>query len=117
MKSRSRDASGFSRVLSSTYLSMASTAAGAFARTSRVARGEPPHRPVRLALQAAAGAGFAQLRVIQGAQVGDVAVGEEDFQLQDVVDGLAVDDGVRAGRVVRDHAADRGAVGGRDVGR
>ena len=43
------------------------------------------------------------------------AVGQDDAQLQHVVDGLAVDDRVGAGRVVGDHAADRRPVGRRDV--
>ena len=37
--------------------------------------------------------------------------------LEHVIDGLAVDHRSRAARVVRHHAADRGAAGGRDVGR
>ena len=39
------------------------------------------------------------------------------FQLEDVIDRLAVEDRPRAARVVRDHAADGGAAGGGDVGR
>ena len=38
-------------------------------------------------------------------------------QLEHVIDRLAVQHGARAAGVVGDHAADRGAAGGRDVGR
>jgi hypothetical protein len=40
------------------------------------------------------------------------AVGQHDVELVDVVDGRAVDDRVAARRVVADHPADRGPVGG-----
>ena len=46
----------------------------------------------------------------------DGTIGKDDFLLQHVVDGLAVEDGARAARIVRHHAADGGAAGGRNVG-
>ena len=47
-----------------------------------------------------------------GAERGPAAVAENDLETADVVDGLAVDDGARAGRVVADHAAEVGPARG-----
>ena len=47
--------------------------------------------------------------------VDDAAVREEHAQGNDMVDSLAVNDGMRAGGIVGDHAADGGAVGRRYV--
>ena len=47
----------------------------------------------------------------------DAAIRKHDVLFEDVVDGLAVDDGAGAARVVGHHAAQRGAAGGREVGR
>ena len=43
-------------------------------------------------------------------------IGEDNRQLQDVVDRLAVDNRVRARRVIAGHAADGGAIAGGGVG-
>src|SRR5262249_55452632 len=48
-------------------------------------------------------------------KIGAAAVGEDDAETTDVIDGLAVDDGARAGGVVADHAAEIGPAPGRHV--
>ena len=48
---------------------------------------------------------------VGGAHRGGRAVRQEDFGLADVVDEVAVGDGVGAGGIVGEHAAHRGAVG------
>ena len=47
----------------------------------------------------------------------DRAIGQHHLLLEHVVDRLAVEHRARAARIVGHHAADRGAAGGRDVGR
>src|SRR5262249_53270198 len=51
-----------------------------------------------------------------GAELRAAAVGEDDAEAEDVVEGLAVDDGAGAGGVVADQAAEVGPAGGGDVG-
>ena len=51
----------------------------------------------------------------QRAERRPAAVGQHHVEPADVVDGLAVDDGARAGRVVADHAAEVGPAGGGHV--
>ena len=46
----------------------------------------------------------------------DPTVGQNDFRRKNVIGSRAVDWNVRAGRIVRDHAADGGARAGSDVG-
>ena len=43
-----------------------------------------------------------------GTEAGSAAVGQNDVEPADVIDGLAVDDGARAGGVVAHHAAEVG---------
>jgi len=46
-----------------------------------------------------------------------LAIREQDTQLENMVDRLAVDDAACAGRVIADHPAHIGAVGGGGIGR
>src|SRR5207237_5588219 len=46
----------------------------------------------------------------------DPTVGQNDFRRKNVIGSRAVNWNVRAGRIVRDHAADGGARAGSDVG-
>ena len=41
---------------------------------------------------------------------------QHDIHLEDMIDGLAVKNRVRSGRIVAHHAADRGAIGCRGIG-
>ena len=67
---------------------------------------------INLALQPGGAEPGFQLSRRQFAQVSGGTVGQDYVKLPDVVQGLAVDDGVRAAGVVADAAADAGAVGG-----
>ena len=79
--------------------------------------GDAEDAPVDVTLEAGgADSGF-QVGRTEFAEVGGGAVGEYDVQLLDVVQGLAVDDGVGAAGVVADAAADAGAVGRGGIGR
>src|SRR5205823_3078023 len=51
----------------------------------------------------------------QRSSMDDTTVGEDDAQLQNVIDRLAVNEGVRTRRVVGDHAAEGRPAGRRDV--
>ena len=82
----------------------------------RVRRSQAADRPVARALQGVGGAGRLQLVGRQRPQVGDRSVAQRDVEIEHVVDRLAVQHRARAARVVADHAADGGPVGGRDVG-
>ena len=55
------------------------------------------------------------LGLVDRTERGPRAVGQHDLQLQHVVDRGAVEDRRAPGGVVADHAAERGAVGGRGV--
>ena len=78
--------------------------------------GDVPHLAVYLRLQAATGERGLQLGAVEGFEVGLVAIGEHSVKLQDVVNGLSVDDGVGATGVVAYTAADTGAVGSSGIG-
>src|SRR5262249_44022519 len=52
----------------------------------------------------------------QWAEVGGMAIGQDCTQPANVIDRLAIDDGVRAGRVIADHAAEVGAARRGNVG-
>src|SRR5262249_40888479 len=71
-----------------------------------------PHAPVQGAEEGV----FILALPVGGAEVIRRAVAQEHGQLADMVDGFAVDDGMRAGGVVADHAAEVGPAGGGDVG-
>ena len=72
-------------------------------------------RPVDRADEVVPGADGVQLVVGQRAKSRGGAVGEHHVDGADVIDRLAVPQRPRAGRVVADHPADRGAVAGGDV--
>ena len=78
---------------------------------------DPPHRAVGLALDAARSKLRLQRRALERAAFGDAAVREHDRHRQHLVESHAVLDRAGSGGVVGHHAADRGAVGGGDVGR
>ena len=82
----------------------------------RVGRRQLAHRPVAGALEGVGRAGRLELVRGERAQVGDGPVAERHVQVEHVIDGLAVQHRARPARVVADHAADGGPVGGRDVG-
>ncbi len=78
---------------------------------------EPAYGPVDLSLEIVLRADRVQLGVVQLAQAHHAAVAQHDGHGDRLVDRLAVLDRARARRVVRDHAADRGAVRRAHVGR
>ena len=74
------------------------------------------HRAIARAHQIAAGACGVEIRPAERLKAVNRAVGEHDFEIEDVIDRLPVQDRSRAARVVRDHPADRRAAGGGNVG-
>ena len=82
-----------------------------------VARGEAADGPIALAFVGRCGARGVEFRGSQWPEVGDRFVGKGNPEVHHVVDGLAVADGSRTARVVRDHPADSGAARRRNVGR
>ncbi len=58
-----------------------------------------------------------QLRRRYRSSVDDAAVRQKNAEFQHMIDGFAMDDGMGAGRIIGDHAADGGAVGRGDVRR
>ena len=81
-----------------------------FARACELA-----HRPVARGVEAAARGSGVNLRGSERAKVREGSVGQDDLQLEHVIDRLAVEHRPRAARVVRDHAADRGTAGGGNI--
>ena len=79
--------------------------------------GDLPHRAVGARLERIARDGGVERRAIERTETRHRAVRQHDVELEDVIDRLAVQDRAGAARVVRDHAADGGAAGRRDVGR
>src|SRR5262249_55193343 len=75
-----------------------------------------PDPGVQGGLGGAAAGALVPLLQADGAELRPAAVGEDDAQAQDVVEGLAVDDGAGAGGVVADQAAEVGPAGGGHVG-
>jgi len=47
-----------------------------------------------------------EFALVHGPRVNDASVGEQDLQFEHVIDGLAMNDRMRAGGIVGDHAAD-----------
>lgn len=83
----------------------------------RVLRGQLPDDAVTGALLVLLPRLLVQLHFVQRPQFDNAAVRQQHAQLQHMVDGLAMNQRVRAGRIVGDHAAEGGAIGGGDVRR
>src|SRR5262249_53378339 len=79
--------------------------------------GHSANRAIAVGFEPAALARFVELRLVECAKPRERAVGEHDVELEDVIDGFAVQDRPGAARIVRDHAAEGGATRRGDVWR
>ena len=87
----------------------------AFEHRVPVVLGNLQHAPVDAGFQGAVTQNFLDRRLLHGLEQGRAAIGKHDLELEDVVNGLAVQNRARAGRVVADHAANGCPAAGRRV--